>query len=294
MQMASDIKEQHFFFRISPLTWHAYLRLIRIDRPVGTWLLFLPCLWSLSLAHKNLNTATIEYIKSAALFGLGAFLMRSAGCIINDLWDRDLDAKVERTKTRPLASGAISIKKALIFLSALLTCALGVLLQFNLLTIALGFASFFLVLLYPLMKRVTWWPQLFLGLTFNWGALMGYTALTGKIETPAIFLYMVGIFWTLAYDTIYACQDAEDDALIGIKSTALLFGDKVKIWVGGFFVLSLGFLAFSTNNILFLLPAFMHAGWQIYSWNKNSPSSSLQIFKSNIYFGLFVWLAVYF
>jgi len=233
------------------------------------------------------------------LFGIGAVIMRGAGCVINDLWDRDLDAQVERTKARPLASSALSIKQGLLFLATLLLIGLSILLSLNTTTIILGFAALPLVIAYPLMKRITWWPQVFLGLTFNFSALMGWSAITGEISVPALLLYAAGIFWTVGYDTIYAHQDKEDDAMAGIKSTALKFGEKSKIWVGHFYAYSLIFIILATLSHIdsYLTPALLllgggaHLIWQLKTWHMDDPASALRIFKSNRDFGLLVLLA---
>jgi len=296
--MTTDIQKTHFLFKTMPKSWHPYLMLARLDRPIGTWLLLLPCWWSLTLAEGGLFHMTAQGWVYAALFALGALVMRGAGCVINDIWDRKLDAAVARTQSRPLASGAVTVMQALLFLTSLLLTGLLVLLQFNLPTIVLASASLLLVVTYPLMKRVTWWPQLFLGFTFNWGALIGWTAVTGHIPLPALLVYTGGIFWTLAYDTIYAHQDKEDDALVGIKSTARLFAENSKKWVGGFFILAL--LCFTAAKWLaagisptlglLLLPA-AHAAWQLKNWDMDNPRSSLGMFKANRDFGLLLLLA---
>ncbi|HRC26157.1 MAG TPA: 4-hydroxybenzoate octaprenyltransferase, partial [Alphaproteobacteria bacterium] len=229
------------------------------------------------------------------LFAIGAVVMRAAGCVVNDLWDRDLDAKVARTRTRPLASGAISTRAALVFLGGLLCIGFLILLRFNGLTMALGVASLPLVALYPLMKRWTWWPQAFLGLTFNFGALMGWTALRGTLDLPAVLLYIAGIFWTLGYDTVYAHQDREDDALAGIRSTALRLGARSRIWVRGFYIAffvlagAAGLVA-NASPIFFvaLIAPALHALWQTTTWKPDDPSSSLKIFRSNTIFGFLV------
>lgn len=289
--MQTDIRTEHFLFRMAPAVCHPYMVLARLDRPIGTWLLLLPCLWSLVLAPGGFRYIDVGHI---LLFSLGALLMRAAGCTVNDLWDRKLDAAVVRTRSRPLASGALKPWQALVFLAGLLLASLFILLQLNDVTVVMGIASLFLVGLYPLMKRWTWWPQLFLGFTFNWGALMGWTASTGHLEAPAVLLYIGGIFWTLAYDTIYAHQDKEDDALIGIRSTARLFGARSKLFVGIFFAISLLFFAIAEyvahgRPFLIILPA-LHAVWQLHHWNMDDAASCLKIFRSNRVFGLLLLL----
>lgn len=289
--MQTDIQTQHAVFRMAPASWHPYLKLARLDRPIGTWLLLLPGLWSLTLAAGGFRDINLYHV---ALFCVGALLMRGAGCVVNDLWDRKIDAAVARTRTRPLASGEITPRQALIFLAGLLSASFVILLQFNLFTIILGVLSLALVAAYPLMKRITWWPQLFLGFTFNWGALMGWSATTGGLDAPALLLYAGGIFWTLAYDTIYAHQDKEDDALIGVRSTALLFGGRSKAFVAGFFALALAFFAGAAalaglSPFLILLPA-LHAAWQVRRWDIDDPANCLLLFKSNRTFGILLLL----
>lgn len=209
-----------------------YVRLMRMDRPIGTYLLFWPCAWSIALSA---NAGCWPDLYMLALFASGALIMRGAGCTINDLWDRDIDKKVERTRNRPLASGEVTPFDAIVFLSAQLSLGLLVLLQLNLECIMLGACSLGLVVTYPLMKRITYWPQLVLGMAFNWGALLGWCATQGSVDWSACLpLYLSGICWTIIYDTIYAHQDKKDDVQIGVKSTALRFGDNTKIWLSGF------------------------------------------------------------
>src|SRR4051794_7254187 len=205
-----------------PRSWLPYLLLARADRPIGTWLLFLPGLWGILLA----GAAPGATLRLILLFAIGSLVMRSAGCVVNDLWDRDIDRKVARTAARPLASGMLRPRHALLFLAMLLCAGLVILLQLNALAQALGVASLLLVALYPLAKRVTWWPQLMMGFTFGFGAPLGYAAGAGHIDTAWAALYGAAILWDLGFDTIYAHQDREDDALIGVKSTARLFGER--------------------------------------------------------------------
>jgi 4-hydroxybenzoate polyprenyltransferase len=232
-----------------------------------------------------------------AWFSLGAIVMRAAGCVINDLWDKKLDAQVERTKLRPLASGALSVEQALIFLSMLLMGGLIVLLVLSSTTITLGLLVIPLIILYPLTKRFIYWPQAILGLTFNFGALMGWAAVTDSIGLSALLLYCAGVAWTLGYDTIYAHQDKEDDALIGIKSTALLLGERSKIWVSGFYgaammciVLAFIFSGAALYCYAVLLAAAGHLFWQVWRWDIQEPHSALRIFKSNRDFALIVFV----
>ena len=293
---ASDIPRDNWIDRLTPRPAHPYLRLARFDRPIGTWLLLLPGWWAVALAPPNGGWPDPWLI---ALFGVGAILMRGGGCVINDLFDRDFDAQVARTADRPIASGAISIPRALLFLAALFGVSFLILLQFNFFAIAVGAASLLLIVPYPLMKRITWWPQAWLGLTFNWGALLGWAAVRGDIATPALVLYAAGFFWTLAYDTIYAHQDKEDDALVGIKSTARLFGDRSRPWIGGFFAICLALLAVTGWIVGLGWPfyaglalAAVHAVWQTASADFDDPKNCLARFKSNRDFGLIVLAAI--
>src|ERR1700736_1635979 len=211
----------------APLWLRPYLRLSRLDRPIGSWLLLLPCWWSAALAAGHAGAAGPDPWH-LLLFAIGTLLMRGAGCTWNDLVDRDLDGLVERTRSRPIPSGDVSVKAARGFLVLQALIGLAVLVQFNAFTVALGIASLAIVAIYPLLKRVTYWPQIGLGLAFSWGALMGWAAVFGRLDGPALLLYAGSIAWVIGYDTIYAHQDREDDALIGIKSTALLFGPRTK------------------------------------------------------------------
>ncbi len=271
--------------------------LMRLDRPIGTWLLLLPGWWAIALSSGGWATMNWHDAWLFVLFGVGAVVMRGAGCVINDLWDRDFDRAVERTRLRPLASGAINVKAALGFLCILLLTGLAILLQLPLVAILLGILTLPLIVTYPLMKRVTWWPQFFLGITFNFGALMGWAAVTGVIGLPALLIYIGGIFWTLGYDTIYAHQDKDDDALIGVKSTARKFASASKAWVAGFYaaafiLMALGFLIAGVGlSGVLLLAAAAHLFWQVRTWNMNDPANSLRIFKSNRDFGLVLLLA---
>lgn len=266
--------------------------LMRLNRPLGIWLLLFPCLWSLALASPTLN---LRYI---LLFTLGATLMRGAGCTFNDIVDKNIDIHVTRTKERPLAKGSLSVFQAILFLLLQLCGAFIILLQFNRPTQILGASSLILVALYPFMKRWTYWPQLFLGITFNWGALMGEMALYGKITFPSILLYITCIFWTLAYDTLYAYQDAEDDLRIGIKSTALRFGNRGKFYINLFYGIMLfgwGILsALKQNPCLFAATLF---GISIlFFWgqkvNLKSSPCCLQAFRKNLWLGLIFYTGI--
>lgn len=282
-----------------PAPLKPYALLARLDRPIGIWLLLLPGWWAILLASGGLRSLNFYDLKLLALFGIGAIVMRAAGCIVNDLWDRNLDAQVDRTKQRPLAAETVGLLHACAFLSLLLLAGLAILLSIpSLVTILLGILAVPLIALYPLMKRVTWWPQVFLGIVFNFGALMGWSAVTGVIGAPAALLYLGGIFWTLGYDTIYAHQDREDDLRVGIKSTALKLGVHSKKWVVGFYAVAwlLIFSAFISAGAgilsgFALLAAAGHLFWQMMRWNPNNPMNSLDIFRSNRDFGLIVLAA---
>lgn len=270
-----------------------YALLMRLDRPAGWWLLLLPGWWAIALAGGGIFGMGPRQWALMILFLIGAVVMRAAGCIVNDLWDRDLDAKVERTRARPLASGAISPRQALLTLGLLLCAGLLILLQTSWMCGALGVLSLVFVGIYPLMKRITWWPQAFLGLTFNFGALMGWAAVMNDVSVAAVLLYGAGFFWTLGYDTIYAHQDIEDDMKVGIKSTARLFGSKSRKYVTAFYALAwlllgLAGLAATGSSVifLFLIPVAVHFGWQVKYWYINDPASSLRMFKSNRTAGL--------
>ncbi|XP_025743218.1 4-hydroxybenzoate polyprenyltransferase, mitochondrial isoform X2 [Callorhinus ursinus] len=281
----------------APRPLQPYLRLMRLDKPIGTWLLYLPCTWSIGLAAEP-GCFPDWYMLS--LFGTGAVLMRGAGCTINDMWDRDYDKKVIRTMNRPIAAGDISIFRSFIFLGGQLTLALGVLLCLNYYSIALGAASLLLVITYPLMKRITYWPQLALGLTFNWGALLGWSAVKGSCDPSVCLpLYFSGIMWTLIYDTIYAHQDKRDDALIGLKSTALRFRDNTKRWLSGFGVAMLGALSLVGVNSGQTAPYYTalavvgaHLAHQIYTLDIHRPEDCWDKFTSNRTLGLIVLLGI--
>ncbi|XP_045392640.1 4-hydroxybenzoate polyprenyltransferase, mitochondrial isoform X1 [Lemur catta] len=281
----------------APRALQPYLRLMRLDRPIGTWLLYLPCTWSIGLAAEP---GCFPDWYMLALFGTGAILMRGAGCTINDMWDREYDKKVTRTANRPIAAGNISTFQSFVFLGGQLTLALGVLLCLNYYSIALGAASLLLVVTYPLMKRITYWPQLALGLTFNWGALLGWAAVRGSCD-PAVCLplYFSGVMWTLIYDTIYAHQDKRDDALIGIKSTALLFRDNTKQWLSGFGVAMLGALGLVGANsgqtapyYTALLAVGAHLARQIYTLDIHTPEDCWNKFTSNRTIGLILFVGI--
>lgn len=276
-----------------------YLRLSRADRPIGTWLLFIPGLWAIALAALaggDLRPFDLWLIVGS---GVGAFLMRGAGCTWNDITDRDIDGRVERTKRRPIPSGAVGVRAALIWMVSQTLLSLIILLTMPALAIWLGFLAAIPVLIYPFAKRFTWWPQLFLGVAFNWGALLLWAAHSGTLHPAAFALYLAGIFWTLFYDTIYAHQDAEDDALIGVKSTARLFGDKTRGWLRLFqagTVFAMGaavVLACHDRSVLSLVVAIAgpwamgwHLSWQMTRFDPSDGAGLLAIFRSNREAGL--------
>ncbi len=280
---------------IAPLWTRPYLRLARLDRPIGSWLLLMPCWWSAGLATIA-SGARFPDPWHVVLFFVGAFAMRGAGCTWNDFVDRDLDTKVERTRSRPIPSGQVTPTQALVFLALQALVGLVVLLQFNPFTIATGIASLGTVAIYPFLKRVTHWPQIGLGLAFSWGALMGWPAVFARLDAPAFILYAGSISWVIAYDTIYAHQDREDDALIGIKSTAILFGEKTKPILAVFFAAAVvligiaGILAHAGLWFALGLAAFAaHLTWQVRSLDISDPALCLRLFKSNRDAGLILF-----
>lgn len=292
---ASDIQTQGWIARVLPRALHPYMYLMRLDRPWGAWLLLLPCWWSVALAADG----GWPDVKMLVLFAIGAFIMRGAGCVMNDIADRDFDGQVARTATRPLPAGDVTLVQAILFLALLGFVGLAVLLQFNAFAVAVGVLSLATVIIYPYMKRFTYWPQIFLGLSFNWGALLGWAAVTGHLSAAPGVLYLGGILWTLGYDTIYAHMDKEDDILVGIKSTALKLGAATKPWLVAFYAGAIilvgvsGWLA-GTGVWMYpaLIPAALHAAWQIVSVDIDDPKSCLVRFKSNRDFGLLIFAAV--
>jgi 4-hydroxybenzoate polyprenyltransferase len=289
---ASDIAPDSWALRLAPVGARPYLRLIRIDRPIGTWLLLFPGWWSLSLAAAA--EGRWPDWRLAVLFAAGALLMRGAGCTYNDLVDRDIDGRVARTASRPIPSGEVSPRQAVIFIVVLLVLGLLVLVQMNPFAIALGAGSLALIAVYPFLKRFTYWPQAWLGLTFNWGALLGWAAVAGGLALPPLLLYAAGIAWTLGYDTIYAHQDKEDDALVGVKSTALRFAGATKSWLAFFYGLTVLLLAAVGLAAGMAWPFYagiaavaVHYAWQISSLDIDDPGNCLVRFKANRYVG---WL----
>jgi 4-hydroxybenzoate polyprenyltransferase len=281
----------------APQAAQPYLRLMRLDRPIGIWLLFLPCVFGFALgeAGRSRSFGSLNDAMLTALFAVGAFAMRGAGCTYNDIVDRDIDAAVARTRGRPIPSGAVSVKAALLFLAAQCAVGLAVLLQLNRFSILLGASSLLLIAAYPFMKRITWWPQAWLGLTFNWGALLGFSAVTGHVAPPALLLYAGCLLWTLGYDTIYALQDKEDDALIGVKSTARLFGENARVWIAAFYATAITFMAGALVSAglplwtaLLLTPAAAHLAWQVASLRVDSTDICLKLFRANRDTGLLI------
>ena len=276
-----------------------FINLTRLNKPTGIMLLFWPCAWGLAYAY-GLNQNLNQFLYYIILFFLGSVLMRSAGCIVNDIVDKDLDKEVQRTKNRPLACGLISIKLAVIYIFALCFLAFFILIQFNILTIFLGAASMILAFSYPFMKRITYWPQLFLGLTFNWGIVMAWTAMTNTVSIDAITLYLAAIFWTLGYDTIYGVQDIVDDEIIGVKSTSIKFKKNIKLFVGLCYFLSvilITYLFFSQlglNNFTILVTIFiLSLMYQIIKFKKNNPRRCLHLFKVNNFSGFLLFLGIF-
>ncbi len=293
----ADAVEGSFVYRQAPAAMRPYLKLARLDRPVGAWLLLWPCWWSLALAADS--GFVLYHLYLLALFAIGALAMRGAGCTYNDIVDRDFDLAVERTKSRPIPAGEVSLKGAWVFL--VLQCLIGlvVLLQLGEFAIMVGLGSLVMVAIYPFMKRITGWPQAWLGLTFNWGALMGWATLKGELSAAPLVLYFGALFWTLGYDTVYAHQDKEDDALIGVKSTALTLGTRTKpalIIFYSLFIIGLigaGILA-KLGFIYYIGIAFagLHLGAQARRTNIDDAAVCLEVFRSNIAFGWIVFFAL--
>jgi 4-hydroxybenzoate polyprenyltransferase len=279
---------------LAPSWARPYLRLARLDRPIGSWLLLMPCWWSVGLAAVHAREGVNLW--HLLLFLIGAFAMRGAGCTWNDIVDRDLDGRVERTRSRPIPSGQVTVAAAAGFLALQALVGLAVLLQFNRFTIYVGFASLAVVAVYPFMKRITYWPQIVLGLAFSWGALMGWPATFARLDPPALLLYVGAISWVIGYDTIYAHQDRDDDALIGIKSTALLFRERTKPMLALFYALAVVLIAFAGFSAgagmifaLGLLAFALHLAWQIARLDVDDPVNCLAVFKSNRDAGLILF-----
>ena len=294
MQPYTDIVRDGWVARLPP-SWIPYVLVARFDRPIGAWLLFLPGLWSILLAHAP-GGKTVALI---ALFLAGAVLMRAAGCVVNDMWDRDTDRLVTRTAGRPLASGALRMRHAALFLAGLLGLSFAILLSLGPVAQLLGVASLLLVVTYPLAKRVTWWPQLMLGFTFGWGAPMGFAAASGRLDASAVVLYLAAIAWILGYDTIYAHQDRDDDALVGVRSTARLFGEQSAGFLAACYTATLALLAVAGGlaglsgwfYLVLSLPAALL--WrQIARLDIHDPAMCLKLFKANRDVGLAIGLAI--
>ncbi|MDC0135107.1 4-hydroxybenzoate octaprenyltransferase [Sulfitobacter sp.] len=279
----------------APAATRPYLRLSRADRPIGTWLLLLPCWWGLALAMLYDQQASWYDLWIFVGCALGAFLMRGAGCTWNDISDREFDGQVARTRSRPIPSGQVTVKSAAIWMIIQALISFAILLTFNAVAIRLGVLALIPVAIYPFAKRFTWWPQVFLGLAFNWGALLAWTAHTGRLDAPAVVLYLAGIAWTLFYDTIYAHQDTEDDALIGIKSTARLFGENTGKWLRRFLMATVGLMgiaviysALPNASVLALAVAIggpwamgWHMAWQLRGLDIHNTKKMLQLFRVN-------------
>jgi 4-hydroxybenzoate polyprenyltransferase len=281
--------------RVAPVRLRPYLRLARLDRPIGSWLLLMPCWWSAGLAAVHARQAGPDPWH-VLLFFIGAFAMRGAGCTWNDIVDRDIDARVERTRSRPIPSGQVTVKGAIAFMVVQALIGLAVLLQFNAFTIVVGIASLAVVAIYPFMKRITYWPQIVLGLAFSWGALMGWPAVFGRLDWPAVVLYAGAIAWVIGYDTIYAHQDREDDALIGLKSTAILFGARTRPMLALFYAAAVVLIAiagFAAGGgaafALGLLAFAAHLAWQVVRLDIDDPDLCLMLFKSNRDAGLILF-----
>ena len=290
----SDAVRGNWVDHLAPAPTRPYLRLSRADRPIGTWLLLLPCWMSLLLAMLSDGQARWEDLWIAVGCGMGAWLMRGAGCTWNDITDRDIDGSVERTRSRPIPSGQVTTRQAIAYMAAQALIAFAILLTFHPMAILLGVLSLGPVAIYPFAKRFTWWPQIFLGLAFNWGALLAWTAHTGSLAWPPVVLYLAGICWTLFYDTIYAHQDTEDDALIGVKSTARLFADKSPQWLQAFLVGTVTLMSIATylaardQSPLALVVALAgpwamgwHMHWQLRRFDPDDNPTLLRLFRAN-------------
>ena len=275
-----------------------FVELTRLNKPIGFMLLFWPCSWGLALAYsenQNLNL----FLYYLILFFLGSVLMRSAGCIFNDIVDKDFDKKVKRTKNRPIASGQINVKQSFIYVLILCALAFLILIQFNYLTIVLGLSSMLLAFSYPFMKRITYWPQLFLGITFNWGIIMAWSSITNEISIEIVLLYVSAIFWTLGYDTIYGAQDMSEDEIIGLKSTSIKFKNNIKLFLASSYFITIvmisylfrdniGINVFSTFLTIFVLSLL----YQILIFNEKKPKNCLKIFKFNNFSGLVLLVSI--
>jgi len=298
MGRVADAVSGHWVDTRAPAHWRPYLRLMRADRPIGWWLLLLPCWQSLFLAIGATGFRWVDLWLPIAFF-IGAVAMRGAGCTLNDIVDRDIDAQVDRTQSRPIPSGAVSVRQAVLFMAVLCFVSLLVLMTMNGTTIFLALLSLGVVVFYPFAKRVMNWPQVILGIAFNWGALVGWTAHAGYLGLPAIMLYIGGVAWTIGYDTIYAHQDKEDDAVIGVKSTALHFGTATHTWLGGFYFAAFLFAGFAGLfaglgfGFWFVFFGYVaHLIWQISKLDIDDPDNCLRLFRSNRDAGFLLLVAI--
>jgi len=276
-----------------------FIELTRLNKPIGFMLLFWPCSWGLAYAYL-INSNLNQFIYYLTLFFLGSVLMRSAGCIFNDIVDKEYDKRVKRTKIRPIASGLITVKKSLFYVIVLCALAFLVLIQFNLLTIMIGVGSMTLAFSYPFMKRITYWPQLFLGITFNWGILMAWTAMGNNISQEIIILYLSAIFWTLGYDTIYGAQDMSDDEIIGLKSTSIKFKNNIRSFVLFSYLITVSlliylFFDYLGKNIFSILLFFsiLTLLYQVLKFDKNESDTCLKLFKLNNFTGLIIFIGIF-
>jgi 4-hydroxybenzoate polyprenyltransferase len=289
----------------APAAFKPYLRLMRADRPIGFWLLLWPCWWSTALAAGK-GADDFPNVRLLLLFAIGAVVMRGAGCVYNDILDREIDAQVARTRSRPIPSGEVGVRRAAVFLALLLAAGLAVLLaagaagrpDYNWFAVGLGAASLIPVAVYPLMKRITNWPQAVLGLAFSWGALMGWAAVLGRLDWPPVVLYIGSVAWTIGYDTIYALQDKEDDAVIGVKSTALRFGEHARLWIGSFYAIAGGAITLAGVEIgtgwpflVMMAMAATHLFRQVATLEPDDAANCLDRFRSNAGFGAIVFAA---
>ncbi len=294
-QTVRDAVRGHWADRLVPKAWRPYARLARLERPIGWWLLLWPCWWSAALAARAAGNAVPD-LYHLLLFLIGAIAIRGAGCTYNDIIDRDLDAQVARTRSRPIPSGQVSLTRARIFLLALLTVGLLTLVQFNTFTIILGAASLPVIAIYPFAKRVTNWPQVVLGFAFSWGGLMGWAAAFDRLDWPPVLLYAGGIAWTIGYDTIYAHQDREDDAVIGIRSTARLFGSRTKLLLVGFyggatvlFAIAVVMVGGGPVALAGLGLGALHLAWQVTTLDAGDAEGCLIRFRANRDYGWIVF-----
>ncbi|MCR4283647.1 MAG: 4-hydroxybenzoate octaprenyltransferase [Bauldia sp.] len=293
----ADAVRGHWADRYIPVAWRPYARMARLERPIGWWLLLWPCWWSSALATDALGAW--PNLWHLVLFLVGAVAMRGAGCTYNDIVDRDLDAEVARTRSRPIPSGRVTVRQARIFLVAQALVGLLVLLQFNWFTVALGVLSLLTIAIYPFLKRITYWPQLGLGIAFSWGALMGWAAIFGRLDLAPVLLYLGAVLWTIGYDTIYAHQDKEDDALIGVRSTARLFGERTKpmltlFYAGATVLFTAAFVSAGAGIAAYLglTLGALHLLWQVRTLDISDPDNCLRLFRSNRDYGGIVFVGL--